>query len=138
MDASHINSLIREWTGKWEEHHPGSRAHGERVAVYSVSTAHQLGFAPELLLKIRVLSELGKIPNAVEEVDPDAIRSTECLEVVALCREFDRRRSGYGTSSSMTDMEVVAWLDVEARRFHSKEMVDALLSVQGIIQPIGT
>ena len=138
MDSSTLNGQIWELTTRWEKGHPGSRAHGERVAVYSVATGHKLGLDASDLLNVRVLAELSEIPNAISEIAPNAIQNSTYREVVALCKNFDARRSGYGELSAMSDAEAVTWLDRDARLTYSAALVDALLAVQAIIQPIGT
>ena len=138
MDSSTINSRIKELTALWEHAHPGSRAHGERVAVYSVATAHKLGLVDDQLLFVRVVAQLSHIPGASERFPALETVDDRCEKIVRLCRKFDQLRTGYGGQPSLNDADVVSWLGHEARAEFDSDLIDALLEVQGIIQPIGT
>jgi response regulator RpfG family c-di-GMP phosphodiesterase len=138
MDSSTINSRIKELTALWEHAHPGSRAHGERVAVYSVATAHKLGLVDNQLLHVRVFAELRHIPEATDGLIQHASVDPRIEMIVELCEKFDQLRTGFGGQGSLSDADVVSWLGHEARAEFDSDLIDALLEVQGIIQPIGT
>ncbi len=58
------NQELRLLLQHLEDHHPGERAHGERVSVYAVATAATLGFSEEDLLDLRcaaALHDIGKL-----------------------------------------------------------------------------
>ena len=138
MNPPELNQRIRQLTEAFEKSHAGSRAHGERVAVYAVATAHHLGFSGDGLLHVRMIAQLGELPPEMITAEFAGDFDPACLEVVALCRAFDRLRSGYQEDRQRSDSEVVRWLEDVSREFYPNPMVDALLAVQGIIQPIGT
>lgn len=57
------NSL-RQWLKRLDDHSPGEASHGERVAVYAVSTAERLEASDEFLTEIRfaaALHDVGKL-----------------------------------------------------------------------------
>lgn len=51
-------SAMRQMLLELEQHNPARKGHGERVASYSVATAHKLGFNEEELFAIRIASAL--------------------------------------------------------------------------------
>lgn len=65
-DATRLsrNETLRDLLVKLDLHAPGERAHGERVAVYSVAIGEALGLTDEVLLNLRyaaTLHDIGKI-----------------------------------------------------------------------------
>ena len=59
-------------------------------------------------------------------------------EIVKLCERFDILRTGYGDGIPVGDDECVRWLSEEAIGEFDARIVEALLAVQSVIQPIGT
>lgn len=58
------NDVIRELLERLDRHSPSERGHAERVAVYSVAMAEQMGLSDEALEDIRVaalLHDVGKV-----------------------------------------------------------------------------
>ena len=75
------NETIREILTKLDRHAPGERAHGERVAVYSLAVATELDWSEEDMLALRYAAELhdvGKLSvdssllSAIGKIDDEA------------------------------------------------------------------
>ncbi len=117
---------------------PEVRARAERVSVYAVATAHRLGWDSMQLIGIRVAAEI----HGISQVDPQLLRLAANDEVgdaiVRLCRAFDARRYGVGEVTQLTDEQCIRWLQTEAPSEFGSDIVDALIGVQSVIQPIGT
>lgn len=117
-----------------EEQYPGSRRHYERVAVYAVATAERLGFGPDGLTHLRIASELRKLdPGLIESLGFEEL-DLRLEAVLELCDQFESRR----TPDCQGDDERLRWLRSEARASFDPAHVDALESVQSLIQPTGT
>jgi len=138
MNRANINAKVRSLLAAEEQRKPGFQAHAERVSVYAVATGERLGLDPAHLIKLRLGAELGGLAGA----DPDLIELTaddkRSQEIIRLCRDFDRFRSGVGGDTAADDTKSAEWLDLEARIEFEPEIVDALLAVQVVIQPVGT
>ena len=112
---------------------PGYRNRAERVSVYSVAIAQKLGLNIDALVSIRVLAEVGALPNLSTELLE--LRASDDLSktIVRLASTFDEIRMNNGPEGSAE-----SWLSIEAEKEYAVDLVNALKSVQGIIQPIGS
>jgi hypothetical protein len=126
-----LNQRVRRTLAKAELQSPGTRERAERIAVYAVAVGHRIGVGSDGLLGLRFTAEL----HGIDDVEPElraAIARDEMSEhIVRLCQEFDLRNHGFAE-------EGVEWLKHEALSEFAQGLVDALLAVQAVIQPVGS
>ena len=95
-----------------EDHHAGERAHGERVAVYAVATAAEMGWTDGDLRTMRcaaALHDIGKLDLPV-----DLLRKSGRLEgeeVLALRKHVDH------VSDHVAEPEIVQWITSHHERW---------------------
>lgn len=182
---------LREWLNRLDEHYPGERAHGERVAVYAVAAAQRLGWGEEELSTLRfaaALHDVGKLAlllallersGPLSEGDFETLRTHPALAAeqlagalgpiaLAWIRGHHERWDGKGYPDGLAGEAIplgarliaaAETLDVLLHdgRWRSKlsepdaleevrqaagsqldpKVVDALLEVQPLIQPVG-
>jgi len=133
-----INRRTRLLLASEDARSPGSQAHRERTAVYAVAVGDRLGMDEIALVRLRLAAEL----RGIDALDPelsDLVASNELsLAIVELCVEYDRLRSGFGGGQQTSDEDCITWMKTTAPSKFEGAVVDALLTVQAVIQPIGT
>lgn len=125
--ASHPRTLDR--LGPWE------REHAVRVAVYATATAHRLGLRGNDLVEIRIAGEAHDLDEEVLSTYSDGILAAIHGPIVRVAEWFDLNLHGSPSGEARPLDEVTA--DLRAQRGFDQEVVEALLVVQRVIQPVG-
>jgi len=116
----------------------GSKTHAERVSVYAVATGDRLGFDLAHLIALKTVAEVHDLGNEALVLAADQpIDETSC-EIVSLCEAYVSRRFGFHGQTKLTYEQCIAWLKNEAGVDFDARLVEALLSVQDLIQPLGS
>ncbi len=138
LDPRELNARLRGILEAKDRQSPGVRTHAERVAVYSVAVGQRLGWGPKRLVRLRVAAELSDIVALDPEIEALRAVDSTSRSIVRLCAQFDLLRSASGGDDAAEDEDCAAWLQAQVRAGFPAKLVDALLAVQSLIQPIGT
>jgi hypothetical protein len=129
IGMSSVNIKVKTLVAAKEAFSPGYRATRQRLAVYAVAVGDRLGFEEEALLGIRLLAELGGIPDIDGELRSAMAHDDRSLAVVALCLEFDQAR--------IDGIAATDWFEADSTNQRDPELVFALRAVHDLIQPVG-
>jgi len=133
-----INARVRALLEAQEQTYPGSRHRAERVAVYAVATGERLRMNVDQLLPLRLAAELRGIASVDDDLFGMTAKDDQSLSIIRLAAEFDSRRSGFQGHPQLSDAECEDWLISSATKEFDQSIVEAMLAVQKVIQPIGT
>ena len=138
MDIKSINQRVRSLLASEELSAPGESDRAARLAVYAVATGEHLGMDSDQLIAIRLAAQLHRITEIDDQLRQLITKDETIRTIIRLSEAFDERRFGSRGQAQMSDRECLAWLNQQHGAEYPSEIVDALIAVQSVIQPIGT
>ncbi|HWP30821.1 MAG TPA: HD domain-containing phosphohydrolase [Fimbriimonadales bacterium] len=113
------NRIARNLLNELESHNPSRKGHGDRVSVYAVACAYELGARDEDLYSLKfaaMLHDIGKLSisreilernSAITEEERSAIRRSVLSGGEILAEEFEKRNFSFPLESRISREEFI-------------------------------
>jgi len=128
---------VRRALAELEITQTGAAAHADRVAVYAVAAAHELGISGDALSDLAIAAWLHDVEAVPQELAHVATVGGQQAAIIAAAEALDLLLHGVEGTQTLDRPEARSQFLGLAGGSHDRQIVEALLAIEPRIQPVG-